>query len=199
MILLLHSKILSVWLLRHLPVIAVMAVIATTTTSGCGGPLSTHPAIGRTVGTLPLVSIADASRQPPSFSGKVTVLNFWGTWCAPCRRELPGLARIAGRLANQPVFQLVAISCGPGGADPIEEIAATTQAFLSREKISVDAWADPDGLVRMIFADGYGFGAYPTTYLVGTDARVVAVWTGYRSSDEPDMARAIVEAMKQTQ
>ncbi len=196
MIPLIHSKILSVWLLRYLP---VMAAVATATASGCGGPLSTHPAIGRTVGNLPLVSIADASRQPPTFSGKVTVLNFWGTWCGPCRRELPSLVRIAGRLATQPAFQLVAISCGSGGPDPIQDIATTTQAFLAHEKISLDAWADPDGFVRMIFAEGYGFEAYPTTYLIGTDARVVAVWTGYRSRDEADMARAIVEAMKQTQ
>ena len=43
---------------------------------GCGGPPPGHPAIGRAVGKLHLVSLADRSRPPPSFAGRVTLLNF---------------------------------------------------------------------------------------------------------------------------
>jgi len=155
-----------------------------------------HPAVGRTVGELPLVSITDATLPPPAFAGKVTLLNFWGTWCGPCRRELPGMARIAGRLAQEPAFQLVAVSCGGGGPDEITEITDTTRGFLAQQKIALDAWVDPSGMARMIAAETLGFSAYPTTYLVGPDARVRAVWVGYRSRDEADMAGAIVEALK---
>lgn len=171
-------------------------LVAALLCAGCGSPSGSHPAVGRLVGRLPLLSIADASRPPPTFAGKVTLLNFWGTWCGPCRRELPGMARIAGRLATEPAFQLVAVSCGAGGPDDITEISDTTQAYLAEQKLTVDAWADPSGMARMIFAESFGFSAYPTTYLVGPDARVRAVWTGYRSRDEADMARAIVEALK---
>ena len=163
---------------------------------GCGGPSGSHPAIGRVVGNLPLVSISDASRPPPTFTGKVTLLNFWGTWCGPCRRELPGMARIAGRLATEPGFQLVAVSCGAGGRDEITEITDTTQSFLAEQKLAIAAWADPSGMARLIAGELLGFSAYPTTYLVGPDARVLAVWIGYRSRDEADMARAIVAALK---
>jgi thiol-disulfide isomerase/thioredoxin len=156
-----------------------------------------HPAIGRTVGDLPLVSIADATLPAPTFTGKVTLLNFWGTWCPPCRRELPGMARIAGRLANEPAFQLVAVSCGGGGPDEITEITDTTRAFLAQQKIAIDAWADPSGMARMIAGETLGFSAYPTTYLVGPDALVREVWIGYRSRDEADMARAVVEALRE--
>jgi thiol-disulfide isomerase/thioredoxin len=156
-----------------------------------------HPAVGRAVGDLPLVSIADAALPPPTFTGKVTLLNFWGTWCPPCRRELPGMARIAGRLAEEPAFQLVAVSCGGSGPDEITEITDTTRAFLAQQKIALDAWADPSGMARMIAAETLGFSAYPTTYLVGPDARVREVWIGYRSRDEADMARAVVEALRE--
>jgi len=164
---------------------------------GCSGPSTAHPAVGKRVGNVPLVAISDRSRPPPTFTGRVTLLNFWGTWCPPCRRELPGLARIAARLADDDRFQLVAVSCGSGGPDDLDEITADTERFLDRERIAIEPWCDPRGVVRMIFSDGYGFEAFPTTYLIGADGRVRRVWTGYRNRDEADIAAALVEALKE--
>lgn len=179
---------------RLKPVLYAAMIIAL---SGCGGPDAGHPAIGRTVGNLPLVALADPGRPAPAFTGKVTLLNFWGTWCPPCRRELPGLARLATRLTDDPRFQLVAVSCGGSGPDDLAEITATTAEFLASQRIALDAWADPDGITRTILAASFGFGAYPTTYLIGPDATVRAVWTGYRSRDEADMAAAVVSLLKE--
>jgi len=166
------------------------------TLAGCGGP-PPHPAVGRAVGRLPLVSIVEPGRRPPTFAGKVTLLNLWGTWCPPCRRELPGMARIANRLAADPRFQLIAVSCGGGGRDDLTDITAATREFLAAQRLELEPWADPDGTTRIILAESFGFGAYPTTYLVGPDATVRAVWMGYRDRDEADMARAVVEALKE--
>ena len=163
---------------------------------GCSGPSPAHPAVGKRIGGIPLVSIADPSRPAPTFTGRVTLLNFWGTWCPPCRRELPGLGRIATRLADDDRFQLVAVSCGAGGPDDLDEITADTQRFLDRERIAIEPWCDPRGVVRMIFSEGYGFEVFPTTYLVGTDGRIRRVWAGYRNRDEADIAGALVEALK---
>lgn len=174
----------------------LVAVITIVTLAGCAGPDANHPAIGRTVGRLPLVALADHDRPAPTFAGQVTLLNFWGTWCPPCRRELPGLARLAARLADDPRFQLVAVSCGGAGPDDLADITATTTEFLASQRIALDAWADPDGMVRTIFTASFGFGAYPTTYLIGPDATVRQVWTGYRSRDEADMAAAVVALLK---
>ena len=164
--------------------------------AGCGGPAPPHPAVGRQVGPLPLEPVAADDRPAPAFQGRVTLLNFWGTWCPPCRRELPGLARLAVSLAGEPCFQLVAVSCGPGGVDDREEIVADTVRFLQRERIPIDAWCDPSAMARRLFADGYGFDAFPTTYLIGPDARVRRVWSGYRSRDEAEIAAAVVAALK---
>jgi len=158
--------------------------------AGCRPP--PHPAVGLPVGGLPLVSLTGADRRAPQFAGRVTLLNFWGTWCMPCRRELPGLARLAARLADDPAFQLVAVSCGPGGVDDPGELAATTLDFLAREKLAIDAWADPDGRTRLLFSATYGLAAFPTTYLVGPDARIRRVWTGYSPGDEAQVAAAVV-------
>jgi thiol-disulfide isomerase/thioredoxin len=157
-----------------------------------------HPAIGLPVGSLQLVPLANPEGQPPKFAGKVTVLNFWGTWCPPCRRELPGLARLAERLANEPAFQLVAVSCGAGGPDDPEKHAAITAEFLAEERLLIDMWGDPDGFVRMLFAERFGFTAFPTTYLIGADGRIRNVWVGYRRSDEAEMAREVLAALKES-
>jgi len=174
---------------------ALVLLAAALGAAGCSPP--PHPAVGLPVGRLPLVSLAGPERRVPEFAGRVTLLNFWGTWCMPCRRELPGLARLAARLEGEPLFQLVAVSCGAGGVDDPGELAATTRDFLAREKLAIDAWADPDGRTRIVFSAMYGLAAFPTTYLIGPDARIRRVWTGYTPGDEAQVAAAVVAALKE--
>ena len=78
-------------------------------------------------------------------------------------------------------------------------VAAVRPARSASQRLALDAWADPDGMARTIFASSFGFGAYPTTYLIGPDATVRQVWTGYRSRDEADMAAAVVALLKTVQ
>lgn len=188
------------------------------TISGCGpGGSTTHIAIGRRVKPLelkPLVDLsplvvsprrdaADGVAAPeadagPPLEGKVTLLNFWGTWCPPCRRELPGMVRLAARLADEPRFQFVAVSCGTGPRDDLDVIREETLSFLRERKLELVPWADPDGRTRFQFAATMDFSAYPTTYLIGPDATVRQVWVGYRSRDEADMATAVVTLLRST-
>lgn len=173
----------------------LLAVLVAVT--GCGSPPA-HPTVGREVGPLPLVALDGPDRRAPEFEGRVTLLNFWGTWCPPCRRELPGLARLAARLRDEPAFQLVAVTCGAGSPEDPGELAATTRDFLRREKLGIDAWLDPDGRTRMLFGAAYGLEAFPTTYLIGPDARIRRVWVGYTPGDESQVAAAVVAALKET-
>ncbi len=171
-------------------------ICAAVVSTGCGGTAPKHPAIGRAMGTLPIESLAEPAAETPTLSGKVTLLNFWGTWCPPCRRELPGLVRIAKRLADEPRFQLVAVSCGPG-FDDFDELAAETRNFLERQRLDLDAWAFGDPISREKLASVVGLEAFPSTYLIGPDATVRRVWVGYRTRDEAEIAAAIVEALKE--
>jgi len=162
---------------------------------GCKVPRPTHPAEGRVMGSLPIVSFDDATLPVPSLTGKVTLLNFWGTWCPPCRKELPGLVRISQRLNEEPRFQLIAVSCGSGGDDA--NLARETTSFLSARQLPIAAWGFSEAVIATHFSLAYGLEAFPTTYLIGPDARVRRVWTGYRSSDEADIAAAILVLLKE--
>lgn len=147
------------------------------------------------MGELPIVSLDDPARPVPSLTGQVTLLNVWGTWCPPCRRELPGLVRIAGRLAAEPRFQLIAISIGAGGDDA--DLAAQTTAFLRARKMPIAAWGFGEAVAATHFSFAYGIEGVPMSYLIGPDRRIRRVWSGYRSSDEADMAAAIVALLKE--
>jgi cytochrome c biogenesis protein CcmG/thiol:disulfide interchange protein DsbE len=175
--------------------LAASVAVLTTAVIGCDAARPPHPAVGRGMGSLPIVSLDDVSLPVPALTGRVTLLNFWGTWCPPCRRELPGLVRIAERLAKEPRFQLVAVSCGSGGDG--DDLGSETKAFLTSRQLPIAAWGFADPLATTLFASAYGLEAFPTTYLIGPDARVRRVWTGYRSSDEADIAASIVVLLRE--
>lgn len=172
-------------------VVAAACLLAVT--AGCGEPPA-HPAVGKTLGTLPLAPLADLTAAPPTLVGRVTLLNFWGTWCPPCRRELPGLARMAASLAGESRFQLVAVSCAGGGGSG--DLAAETAEFLLRQKLTVPAYVFSDPVAADLLATTIRLEALPATYLIGPDATVRHVWIGYRPRDEAEIAAAIVTALR---
>jgi thiol-disulfide isomerase/thioredoxin len=171
--------------------LTTVAVLA----SGCTE--QSHPAVGAKLSSLPIASIADLTRDPPALAGRVTLLNFWGTWCGPCRRELPGLGRIAMSLSDDPRFQLVAIACTSGGSESPAELAAEAGEFLLGQRLPISAYVFTDPLGTDLLATSLRLQAVPATYLIGPDAKVRHAWVGYRPRDEAEMAAAIVALLKE--
>jgi len=104
------------------------------------------------------------------FRGKVVLLNFWATWCAPCVEEMPWLDQLARDRANQP-FEVVAISLDQAGRQKVIP-------FYQRHGIeTLELYTDPDQRVGAINPpEGYDapfalFGM-PTTYVIGKDGAV---------------------------
>lgn len=103
----------SIWLRRTL----IAAVVLGAGAAGVWSALSRQPRLDSapaTVGAnrLDALRLADANGKDMPFSawrGKLLVVNFWATWCPPCREEMPGFSRIAGRLRDRGV-QFVGIS-----------------------------------------------------------------------------------------
>ena len=102
-------------------------------------------------------------------AGQVAVLNFWGSWCAPCRVETPEFSEVAAEHAAAGV-QFVGINV----KEPSEQFAL---AFIDRFDISFPSLYDPRGEVALAFRD-YPATAIPSTIVLDRDNRVAAVYTG---------------------
>jgi len=98
--------------------------------------------------------------------GKVIALDFWASWCGPCRQELPKLQGIYDDCRDKG-FLLLAVNTN----DSPEEAAA----FLEKLKLSVPVAVDTDGRV----AEAYNVNGFPTLVLIGRDGTIQAVHIGY--------------------
>ena len=130
--------------------------------------------------TPPLVRPDLAGRRVDlrDLRGRVVLVNFWATWCEPCRAEMPSLERLRTRLRGRP-FEILAVNHGESGAKIAE--------FVQRERLTLPVLLDPDEIAS---ADWKAKGL-PMTFLV--DARgTVRYWTfGERDWNEGEALRAV--------
>jgi peroxiredoxin len=108
-------------------------------------------------------------------AGQVGVLNFWGSWCPPCRVETPEFSEVAADLADDGVQFL--------GIDVKETDKQFAQAFVDRFAISFPSLYDPRGEVALAFRD-YPANAIPSTIVLDAEGRVAAVYTGQVAQDD---------------
>ena len=101
--------------------------------------------------------------------GDVAVLNFWGSWCAPCRVETPEFQEVYADVRDDGVQFL-----GLNVKEPSEQFAL---AFVDRFGIEFPSLYDPRGEVALAFR-GYPANAIPSTIVLDPEGRVAAVYTG---------------------
>jgi thiol-disulfide isomerase/thioredoxin len=121
------------------------------------------------------------------FTGKVLLVNFWATWCAPCIEEMPSLARLNDQLAG-PNFQLLTISQDRGGK-------SVAEPFL-RERLglpNLDLFFDP----KLKLGRELGLRGLPSTYLIDQQGRLVGGMAGSAEWDSPEAVEMIKFVMLQ--
>lgn len=99
--------------------------------------------------------------------GKVVFLNFWATWCPPCRAEMPAMEKLQEEFKSKGLVVL---------AVSVNESRKEVVKFLKERKISLPVALDSDGTV----SEDYGVRALPTTFLIGRDGEVLAMGLGIR-------------------
>lgn len=114
------------------------------------------------------------------YKGKVVFLNFWATWCPPCKEEMPSMERLYQRFKDQG-FVVLAISIDAEGAQVVTP-------FVKEHKLTYPIGLDP----KMELALKYEVRGLPTSFLVNKKGNLAALAVGPRQWDS-EAAHALIE------
>ena len=130
---------------------------------------------------LSLKTLAGAPVDLKGLRGKVVVVNFWATWCVPCREELPELAEV-WRSRHDRCFELLGVA-GLSGREDVEHMSRSIPypVLFDEHADAVDAWS---------------VHAFPNTFLLDTEGRVRQVFRGAVRKEE--LARAVDPLLPRT-
>jgi peroxiredoxin len=112
-----------------------------------------------------LEDLAGRTHRLADYRGRVVLVNFWATWCEPCRAEMPSIERLRAALADRP-FTVLAVNLG--------EPKSRIEKFLARTPLAFPVLLDRDTAV----AKAWRARILPATYLVGRDGRIRQVHYG---------------------
>jgi peroxiredoxin len=107
-----------------------------------------------------LHDIGGATVQLSDFKGKVVFLNFWTTWCPPCRIEMPSMQKLYDQLKHRD-FAMVAVD--------LQEPVSQVEAFVKKFKLSFPMLLDSKGEVGRQF----GIRALPTTFILDKEGGII--------------------------
>ncbi|TAL70932.1 MAG: TlpA family protein disulfide reductase [Bacteroidetes bacterium] len=110
--------------------------------------------------------------------GKVVLLNFWGTWCPPCRREIPDLVEVSKDMANKD-FILIGVATGERGGS-LEQNIQIVSNFMKDKGIPYNNFIATQDLVN---AYG-GIAAVPTTYIIDKNGKISESIVGMRTKSD---------------
>ena len=138
--------------------------------------LDNLPEVGDPAPDFELATLDGGTARLSDFRGRPVILNFWATWCAPCRLEMPELQRAQTEFDAAGEGPIV-LTINEG--DSAEQVGE----FFAEVGLTLTALLDSEGEV------GTTYGAFflPTTIIIGPDGAVVAVHRGMISRDQLDM------------
>ncbi len=124
------------------------------------------------------VDLQGQTRSLADYRGRVVLLNFWATWCPPCRREMPSMERLRRSMAGRPL-EILAVD----SAETPEDV----RAFLKTLALGFPILLDPDGQNTR----RWKVYALPTTFLLDGEGRIRYVLRGGAEWDEGEALQAI--------
>jgi len=125
--------------------------------------------------TLPLLSGGEATLS--SYKGKVVILNFWATWCPPCRTEMPSMETLYKRYKDQGL-EMLAVN--------LREDIIQVRRFIQSGGYTFPIPMDNDGRISNI----YGIRAIPTTYIINREGLIIGQVVGSIYWDTPQVFAA---------
>lgn len=133
--------------------------------------------------TLEVETIDGDSVSLEQWRGKVVLVDFWATWCEPCRDSLPFYDSLA---ADHDDFRILAVS--------VDENQSTVTDFLDQRDLSIDVAIDGDHEIAAQFEPP----TMPTCYLIGPKGSVQFVHSGFEEGDEELLTEKVESLLGET-
>jgi peroxiredoxin len=171
--------------IHYIVIAAVVLVVAAVYFSRTGGSNSVSaqelpaesavmgaPSDGKMAPNFTLASTDGKTIKLSDYRGKVVVLDFWATWCPPCKAEIPDFIKLYSQYKSDG-FQMLGISVDQGGLSVVKP-------FMKSYGINYPIMLANDQVV----SDFGGISAIPTTFVIDKHGRVRASFVGYRPASE---------------
>ncbi len=157
---------------RKFVCMCVVVALALSATGASFAPLARALDQGQQAPEIELKDLSGKSVKLSSFRGKVVLVDFWASWCGPCRESLPVLERLAKTYQDKGLVVL--------GVN-IDDSADAAQAFLKKNNLNVSfpVVNDKDKKVAARYAPP----TMPSSYIVDRQGRVHRVHAGFRAAD----------------
>jgi len=148
-----------------------------------GGNGGKKSSLAQTAGTAPdfvLKDIGGKNVQLSQYRGKMVVVEFWATWCPPCKATIPGLIAVQEKYAGEGLIVL-GISIDEG-----DDLRSKLSAFSKEHKINYPVLLGSEEV-----SGAYGVMSIPATFLVGKDQKIISAYKGYVDDLENIMSQQI--------
>lgn len=162
--------------MKRFALIAVLIGVAAAVVLIAGGDRTTRPMPVVEGFQAPDFNLTDLQGRPWSLSAMkdtLVFINFWATWCDPCREEMPSIENLHKMTSGNPRFRILSILYND---DPEK-----ARSFMKEFKYTFPVLIDPGGAT----ARGYGLTGVPETFWVGVDGLVVKKMIGPTRWDSP--------------
>ena len=143
------------------------------TSGGPTSPLNSDNLINSRAPDFALRDTAGKNISLSAFKGKVVLLNFWATWCPPCRAEMPALNKLYREKKNRGL-EIIAVST--------DRSVSSVKDFLEKHKVDFPILFDEDRTAVKL----YRVFSMPTTFLIDRNGTVVEKFYGEYDWTEPE-------------
>lgn len=168
--------------IRSLILLVLLAAVGYTLYSNLTKASQGEIQVGQTAPDFVLKDMNGKKHQLSDYRGKGVFLNFWGTWCDPCKREMPYMNDLYGEYSKKGV-EILAVH--------VKDTPYLVENFIKEYGLRFPVMIDKDGDVQ----NEYGIDPLPESLLIGPDGKVKKIIIGNQNLKEKDF-RSLFDSIK---